>query len=494
MTTPAAASKNQYGARIYPIPIPGTETVEELTSVSQVLKVLAAPGLEVWRQKVIAEQFSKRPDLIMLAADENTRYDAIKQALNATQSKANIGTSIHRFSEMVDDGTLDWALVPEAAKPWVENYVRARDTFGWKVVFKEVTIYNHTYGYAGTADRFMELDGEVCPWDLKTSAEVYADMALQLALYGNGEGIWVPPSGTPDTDALEKQLDDDIANGVNVPAGRRKWSQEAIKEAKTALAEMRWREYARKGTHLPMPAGLNTNKGIIVHLTEQKCELVPLDLSDCRDVVFGMARIHHWKNRRNIVGKPLKAKASPEDIKALHELDKELDEDFSAPVALPPSNRRVVTGHVVPATTLQELSERSVEANNAQSFIDPDTLKDRVRALSQEAKQELVFRWPSGVPTLKVGGHTEEQLSQLAQLIFEVQTKFAKSERPEIAPVSEEEAVARIQKLFPGSTVEPRAFDAPPPPPPQYDEEPFDYLSEPTSHPHQSTNTERDTR
>ena len=83
--------------------------------------MLAAPGLEIWKQKQIAEQFAKRPDLIMLAADEGTRFDAIKQALQATQSKANVGTAIHRFSELVDDGQLDWGLVPEAAKPWVEN-------------------------------------------------------------------------------------------------------------------------------------------------------------------------------------------------------------------------------------------------------------------------------------------------------------------------------------------------------------------------------------
>ena len=324
-------------------------------------------------------------------------------------------------------------------------------------------------------------------------------MALQLALYANAEGIWVPPvNGTPDADLLEQQLDDDIANGANIPAGRRKWSQDAIKEAKTALNELRWREYSRLGTHLPMPVGLNTDKGIIVHLTDKKCELVPMDLTGAREVVFGMAKVHHWKGRRDIVGKPLVAQASAQDIQALRDLDKELEgvavpdleagRDDSVGLDLRTSQEQptldtpdeaalhlqaIDLSDIKPAATLEELGQRSVEANIAQNMVTPDTLKDRVRAMSQEAKQELVFRWPGNVPTLKTGGHTDEQLGQVAQLIFEVETKFSQGSQPVLEPMTEDQVVARVLDLFPGSKVEPRAFDAPPPAPPQFDEEPF---------------------
>jgi hypothetical protein len=423
VTAPAAARQNSVGGRVYPVPVPGEDQVRDLPAVSQLLRSLAAPGLEIWKQKLIAEQFSQRPDLIMLAADPSTRYDAIKQALDGSRNAANTGTAVHRFTEMVDDGTLDWSLIPEVAKPWVEHYAQAKEDYGWEMVAKEFTVYNHEIGYAGTSDSALRIPGYgtvIC--DTKTGKEIYGDQALQLSFYAHGEGIWVAPAPDALTEYLKasRALQEDVDAGVNIPEGRRKWSADAVKIAKSHLEEAKWREYAERGTHLPMPADLRKDVGFIIHLTDKKCEVVPMDLVGTEAVIRGIANIFWWKARKDIVGQPLVARKDPTPA--------------PAPPAPPAEPVPVPVADEAPLAT-------RIEAMQA-----------RITALPIEAKKDLIFRWPEGVPTFKQSrDHTEAQVQAIDTELWAVECKFA----PVATRAVLEERTARVMEAFPGSVEEP---------------------------------------
>jgi hypothetical protein len=403
------------------------------------LKVLDTPGLTIWKLKTIAEQFSLRPDLVMLAGDEATRYEAVKQALNSSNQKSNIGTSIHRYTELFDMGQLDWNLLPAPCRPWLEHYMEARDSVGWKVVETECSIYNHTAGYAGTADRFLEIDGEVFIVDLKTGKDVYADMALQLCMYTNGEGIFEPPEATPESDALLAELEQNIANGTNIPEGRRKWSEDAVKVAKVEINEVHWREYARLGTHRPMPTNLNRDKGVIIHLTEDGCKLVPLDLTDCYEVVYGLAKTHAWKSRKDIILPAFYQSGQSTPRQAVEEL-KALDAALSS--AVPDQ-----------ASDGVEPVEAALRTPQEPVTVTLDELRSRAGRLSAEARQELVWNWPEGVPTFKQGGHQPEQLDHLSAVLFEIETKHSHAPHP-VLEITEAEAMETVLSAFPGATLD----------------------------------------
>ena len=432
MTTPAASRKNRYGSRVYPVPLPGTEQVVDLPSVTHLLKVLAAPGLEIWKQKLLAEQFSLRPDLVMLAANPDTRFDAIKAALSAGQSAANQGTAVHYFTEMVDDGTLDWGLVPAPAKPWVENYVNARNKFGWTLVEKEFTVYSHKLGYAGTSDRILDVPGYgLVIADVKTSASVHADMALQLSFYAHADAIWSPPAESDLTESIarEAELEDWIANGTNIPEGRRKWSEDAVKVAKAELAELRWKEYSRKGTHRPLPAELRKDVALILHVGEKYCELVPLDLNGTLEVVTGISAINRWKERKDVVGQPVKV----DPAVAVQELQQVVAGlSGEAPSADQKGDPDRADASPPPALEVPVSAAPDIQTRRR-------TAQARIDALTQEGKQKLLFIWPEGVPTLKRSDdHTPAQLQAIEDALWDVECEMAAD---------------KLASSFPGSTV-----------------------------------------
>ena len=71
MTQPRAARSNRWGERVYPIPYPGTTDVEELPSVSRLEGIIYSYALEAWKLRTVAEEMSKRPDLVILAATDS---------------------------------------------------------------------------------------------------------------------------------------------------------------------------------------------------------------------------------------------------------------------------------------------------------------------------------------------------------------------------------------------------------------------------------------
>lgn len=482
MTAPAAARSNKWNDRVYPVPKPGTLEMVELPSVTSLLSVIAKPGLERWKQWKLAQALSLRPDWVVLAGSGDLvkgvrtgAKDAVKQADDADQSSANRGTGIHYFTEQVDDDSLMWEMVPEPIKGAVAGYAQAKEDFGWELVRKEFTCYSHTYGYAGTADRFLcfpTLSSKTHTADVKAGKDVYADYGLQMACYTFSDGIWVPPASMPKADAATDELQKDISAGVNVPPtatgkARKSWNQAAIKAAEAELQELYWDEYASLGTHLPLPEDLCEDVAYVLHVGETETHVVPLHISGLRSAVAGVPALHAFINNKGIVGDPISSNRTPTSAPIASGAPEEADQDASpdsasdvAPQPISMLDLGASAGDTDsdvhgfepaeddPCYCGEEDFEPSTEipvAEPAPRAERVQVLRDRIGALVPVAKQKLAFNWPAGTPTFKQSSdQSEEQLEQLDRILWEIECEF-------VTPEETSAAIHAIENAFPGS-------------------------------------------
>jgi hypothetical protein len=470
VTQPAAASKNKYGARIYAVPRPGSLEIEELPSISQILGVIGKPGLERWKRWKLAQALALRPDWVALAGSgeivkgiRSGAKDAVKQADDADQGASNAGTSIHYWAEGVDDKSILWEMVPEPIKPAVERYCQAKLDYGWETVkcgdrdLAETTCYSFTYGYAGTPDRFMrfpKISSKSHVGDLKTGQDVHDDYALQMACAAFSDGLWVP-GPTPLSDAAMEQLQKDISAGVNIPPtatgrARTKWSQAAIKSAEAELQESFWDEYAKSGQHLPLPDDLCQDTAFILHVTNEIFELVPLTITGLRPAIAGLSALHAFSQNKMIVGDPVPKPGSDATVATTAQVAESSDplqakaasqgiKIVSAEDAKNILAKAEAAGTAIPEPTEDDLPpaiddfqpgppEQIPVAPEAPRPLRVQVYRDRIAALSPDAKQKLAFNWPDGVPTLKQSDNqTEEQLAQIDKILWDIESEFPPS-------------------------------------------------------------------
>jgi hypothetical protein len=412
------------------VPDPETHEIHDLPSWSRLKDLLFKGGIETWKLKSVAKTIALRTDLQLLAADDQTTYSAVRQALDASQNKANVGTAVHRYTEYIDAGTLDRETVPAVAEPWVQAYERAKAEHGWSMVETEATVANLTVGYAGTADRFANIPGigVVC-FDVKTGKGVWPDIALQLAAYANAEFIWVPPTDTdlPGYYEALAKLEHDIAAGTNFTdygsPRARKWSEQAKKVAHAQLDDLYWQEFAHYKGHRPMPEGLRTDIGYVAHLRDDKCELVPMVLDgtpSAFDVVRSLCVVFNWNQREaEIVGEPLKvASGTPEEV------GPGLQPDPTPAVAGGPIGQEAPTtsGRTGPkANKVSDVQEKAQQRRANLPEPTADSLVDRIRALPALIAVELATFWPEAIPTFK---QSRDQVPEQLQAIDTVLSRI----------------------------------------------------------------------
>jgi hypothetical protein len=157
------------------------------TTVSGSLK--DSSGLIKWAKRQTALGMAQRPDLVAAVAttdpDDKRKLLALAEdAMDAAGSSAaaTVGTALHRATELADLG-LD---VPEMFAERVAEYRRCLDAAGIEVdpqyVESVLVLWDHQI--AGTADRFVKVDGKYYVFDLKTGENLYADeYCVQLGIY-----------------------------------------------------------------------------------------------------------------------------------------------------------------------------------------------------------------------------------------------------------------------------------------------------------------------
>lgn len=182
---------------------------ERMWSVTTIIGVLDKPALIYWAADITAQAAVDDLDTVNVMARKNpaAAVEWLKGARfrrpPGQRSASDLGIAVHSAcEEYALSGTrpdVDAEVAPFLAsfdqwlQIWTPSYQAA-----------EVTVYSPTYGYAGTCDGFMTIDGVPTIFDYKSSREsfdkkgqprrVYPEIGLQLAAYRYAEmaAIWRP--------------------------------------------------------------------------------------------------------------------------------------------------------------------------------------------------------------------------------------------------------------------------------------------------------------
>lgn len=193
----------------YLIPDPKGKPVPH-TRATTVAKTMADTyALEQWQMRQVAAGLARRQDLIGLAAahdpdtDRKVFEEIVEGALEASGSAEGrrAGTTLHRFTELVDLGQRQVDEIPEPYRARVADYRTALTDAGVQVhpEWVEQIFVADAYTIAGTADRIVTLaDGRRVIADLKTGKSVdfgQLEFAIQLAIYANHDATFSQATG-----------------------------------------------------------------------------------------------------------------------------------------------------------------------------------------------------------------------------------------------------------------------------------------------------------
>lgn len=244
MTTPAAASTNDLGDRVYVITNPATGEAVALPNCSSVLDVVHNFHIPKWKVKMAIVGIARREDLTArtvaasLLPDVKARNAALRELADEAIDAGQIyepgkgflandaGSARHLLCELIDQDvvTVDDILnLPASEKEHAEAYLNTIVGHGLEIVASEATVYSFEHGYAGTLDRFArftrtnitdplweqyDLGRGTFDIDLKFGKNIDAKIAMQLASHVHAEGIYDAATGaySPLPDDLRRDV------------------------------------------------------------------------------------------------------------------------------------------------------------------------------------------------------------------------------------------------------------------------------------------------
>lgn len=169
----------------------------KFVSVSTILGALDKPGLVYWSAeeaaKAAVEAMDNLPAMLESMGERDLVLwlrDACYRGVRGRRTAAELGSAVHHACEM-------YALTgsrPEVdaeVAPFLDRFEEWCDVAQPEYTAAELTVFSRTFGYAGTADCFLTLDGLPVIGDYKTSRKSvdnrgkpttpYPEAALQLA-------------------------------------------------------------------------------------------------------------------------------------------------------------------------------------------------------------------------------------------------------------------------------------------------------------------------
>lgn len=194
------------------------ETDLRLWSVTTIIGILDKPGLIYWAAEQTAKAAVSQRATWQAMEDETGTEEAVKWLRDArfrrakgALSDAEFGTHVHAMCESYAlTGTRPepspdvFQADIEAARKCLDNFDRWLHAFQPEYHATEVVVYHPGYGYAGTCDGFLTIDGVRFIVDYKSSKTgfdargkpkpIYPETALQLAGYRHAEmaAVWRP--------------------------------------------------------------------------------------------------------------------------------------------------------------------------------------------------------------------------------------------------------------------------------------------------------------
>jgi hypothetical protein len=182
-----------------------------LWSVTTLIGALDKPALVYWAALETAKAAVDKVAVWSSILDSDGRDEAINYLKGARfrrgrgeRSATELGTAVHHAAEQK---VLHGAYPPDVAadpelRPFLHQFNQFLRDFEPQYIAAEVTVFNPTYGYAGTADAFVRIGDQSFIVDIKTSRESvdgqgkpkvpYPEAALQMSAYANAElaAVW----------------------------------------------------------------------------------------------------------------------------------------------------------------------------------------------------------------------------------------------------------------------------------------------------------------
>ena len=93
------------------------------------------------------------------------------------------GTAVHRATELYDAGTLDYSTLDDELYPYLTAWEQFLHDKKPEILEVETPVYHPKFGYAGTLDRGLILDGERGILDIKSCVEMQRGTGPQVAAY-----------------------------------------------------------------------------------------------------------------------------------------------------------------------------------------------------------------------------------------------------------------------------------------------------------------------
>jgi hypothetical protein len=175
-----------------------------LWSVTTLLKLGlgTSDALVNWNVRTTAETAFDKIKTLQAFVEDGERDGAVKWLMDSRWKRsgraAARGTDVHKAAELLALGKAP--EVEDHILPFVEQYTRCLDEHSPEFLMSEAVVYAPRFGYAGTCDGVMRLDGQVVVFDIKTTEHApdsgrsrppYAEVALQLCAYRRAELVGV---------------------------------------------------------------------------------------------------------------------------------------------------------------------------------------------------------------------------------------------------------------------------------------------------------------
>jgi hypothetical protein len=190
VTTPKVKTIKRQDTRFYVDP---DDAAVKVPGVTSVLNMIGKPFLQHWAAKLVAEYAVDNMGPITQLVLNGDRQGAIDLAKGAprrnTAQAADTGTAAHAAFERMAKGLGPGRVTPDI-QVFVEHFDKFLNDQQPEYVFLEETVWSDTYGYAGSFDAYMILNGKRYFVDNKTTRSgIHAEVGIQLAAYRYSDNI-----------------------------------------------------------------------------------------------------------------------------------------------------------------------------------------------------------------------------------------------------------------------------------------------------------------
>ena len=157
-------------------------------------------GLDKWGKRMVVLGLVARQDLLDLAfasdPEDKQQLDKLcDDAMAAARAgdRAHKGTALHRFTERLDGG--EKVRAPERWQADLDAYAEIKERYGILThprMLERITVVPELE-VAGTIDKVVKHKSQAKICDLKTGSTIEfsgMEIAMQLAIYAHGEGLW----------------------------------------------------------------------------------------------------------------------------------------------------------------------------------------------------------------------------------------------------------------------------------------------------------------